>query len=514
MKALTGIIIALVVLIGGLVWTYNKGRKSSANAKSITVYCAAGLKKPVEAIAARYKEEYGVQVNFQFGGTGTLLSQIETAPKGDLFIAADELAVEKARAKGLVEEVLPLVNQYPVIAVQKGNPKKVQGMEDLFRDDLRVAVGNKETASIGRATKAVIGDRWPELLEKVAVTKITVMELAADLKIGAVDAAVIWNSTVPQVEGLEAIEVPHFTARKDKVTASVLTASKVSSSALKFARYLNAPERGAEVFREMKFAAIDGDQWAEKPNLILYSGGVNRPAVTETLKEFSDREGVSIETMFNGCGVLCAAMDAMNDTTNPRFPDAYYACDLCFVPPVAATFPEVVMLTETRIGIAVPKGNPMGIKTLDDLAQPGLKVGINNAQQSTLGFMTAGMLRESSLEKAVRLNVRAEVPTADLLINQIRTGSLDAVVVYEVNWKLQEKNLDFIRIDHKGARAVQPFAVRVDSPRKLLAERLLAFLQKNRKRFEDSGFVWIDDQKSKKSSELEIPPWLKRPQKK
>ena len=217
--------------------------------------------------------------------------------------------------------------------------------------------------------------------------------------------------------------------------------------------------------------------------------------------------------MFNGCGVLCAAMQAMNDTTNPRFPDAYYACDICFVPPVEASFPEAVLLTETMIGIAVPKGNPKGIRTLADLAGPELKVGINNAQQSTLGFMTQGMLKQSALEEAIRLNVRAEVPTADLLINQIRTGSLDAVVVYEVNYKLAEEHLDFIKIDHEGARAVQPFAVRVDSPRKLLGERLLAFMQKNRARFEASGFTWLENQKPVKSSELEIPPWLIQPKK-
>jgi hypothetical protein len=73
---------------------------------------------------------------------------------------------------------------------------------------------------------------------------------------------------------------------------------------------------------------------------------------------------------------------------------------------------------------------------------------------------------------------------------------------------LAEEHLDFIEINHEGARAVQPFAVRVDSPRKLLGERLLAFFQKNRARFEASGFIWIENQKPVKSSELEIPPWL------
>mgnify|MGYP000703379158 CR=1 FL=1 len=51
-------------------------------------------------------------------------------------------------------------------------------------------------------------------------------------------------------------------------------------------------------------------------------------------------------------------MKTMGDSSNPHFPDAYYACDLCFVPPVADVFPEAVILTQTDIGIVV---SPDGI---------------------------------------------------------------------------------------------------------------------------------------------------------
>ena len=169
------------------------------------------------------------------------------------------------------------------------------------------------------------------------------------------------------------------------------------------------------------------------------------------------------------------------------------------------------MLTETIIGISTQKGNPKNIETLADLAQEGVKVGICNADQSTLGYMTQGMLRSSALEKAVRKNVVVEVPTADFLINQMRVGALDAVIVYEVNYRLQAEHLEFFPIKHEGARAVQPFSVRKDSERRQLAGRLLAFLQKHRARFEETGFTWLGDQAPVKSSELEIPPWLKQP---
>lgn len=509
MKAFIAIVIALLLGIGALVYVYrDKSAGEGGCGCTLTVYCAAGLKKPVEAIANRYKEELGTEVSLQYGGTGTLLGQLQVAKKGDLFIAADEQSVKKALDSGVGQEVIPLVRQHPVIAVVEGNPKGIAGMGDLFRDDLRVAVANPEAASIGTATKAAFGDRWDEFAKKVKVMKPTVTELAADLTMDAVDAVVIWNSTVPQFKGIEAIEVPEFAAQVDTVSAVVLLASEHPPAALRFARYLAAPEKGGPMFKEKEFDAIEGDSWEERPELVLYSGGVNRPAVEKTLAEFQEREGVTVTTVFNGCGILCASMKAMKDTTNPKFPDAYYACDLCFVPPVAREFPMCTILTETEIGIAVQKGNPKQIKTLIDLAKPGLRIGLCNAEQSTLGYMTDGMLGSSGLRDSIRKNVKVEQPTGDFLITQLQVGKLDAAIVYRVNYQLQADKLDLIRINHPGARAVQPYSVRENSTRKQLAGRLLECFKRNQERFTGAGFTWRGDQAPVKSSEIEVPPWL------
>jgi len=123
------------------------------------------------------------------------------------------------------------------------------------------------------------------------------------------------------------------------------------------------------------------------------------------------------------------------------------------VPPVAKYFPDAVALTETDIGMAVQKGNPHGIHTLADLATPGLRVGICNSQQSTLGFITRGLLRSVDLVTNVQKNVVVEVPTADFLINQLRAGALDAVVVYKVNAIAQSAHLDYLPLERAPASA-------------------------------------------------------------
>ncbi|MEE8171243.1 MAG: hypothetical protein V3T70_11915, partial [Phycisphaerae bacterium] len=42
-------------------------------ASTLTLYCAAGIRPPVEAAARRYFDEFGVRVAIQYGGSGTLL---------------------------------------------------------------------------------------------------------------------------------------------------------------------------------------------------------------------------------------------------------------------------------------------------------------------------------------------------------------------------------------------------------------------------------------------------------
>lgn len=511
MKSLAAILLALAGLLAALALVQQRGTApatSTAPATALTVYCAAGLKQPVEAIAAKYRAEFGVEVQLQYGPTGALISNLRVAKRGDLFIAADDGSVADARKFEVVREVLPLVRQHPVIAVRAGNPKHIRSIADLLHDDVKLALTNPDAASISRVSKAALGETWTKLAARAAVMKPTVTEIAADLSLGAVDAAILWDATVPQFKGLVAVDVPELKDRAENASAAVLAFTAQSAAALKFARYLAAPEKGGAVFQSHGFQLAEGDKWAEKPDLILYSGGVNRLAIEKLLKLFADREGVNVTTVFNGCGVLCATMKTMDSATAARFPDAYFACDLCFVPPVAAQFPEAVLLTETDIVIAVRKGNPKNVKTLADLAQPGLKVGLCNAEQSTLGFMTRGMLKQTGLLDSVRKNVVVEVPTADFLINQMRAGGLEAAIVYRVNAAPQAEHIEFFAIKHEGAKAIQPFAVRERSPNRQLARRLLDTLKANRGEFEAAGFQWRGNEPALKSKDIKVPEYL------
>jgi molybdenum ABC transporter molybdate-binding protein len=488
-----------------LVWLATKPTPTTS--ASLTVYCAAGLKKPVEALAKQFETETGTTISLQYGGTGTLLSQIQVAKQGDLFIAADDGSLADAKKLNIVLESLPIAVQHPVVAVKKGNPKNITSLATL--QGARFALANPDAASISKVTRKLLGSQWDALAAAATVMKPTVPELASDVVIGAVDAAIVWDSTVPQFKDLEAVELPELTAHRENASAAILTATTQSALALQFARYLASPDKGAPIMQAHHFTPAPGDPFVTKPELVLYSGGVNRPAIEKLVQEFADREGVTVTTVFNGCGILCATMKALDATSGTKMPDAYYACDVCFVPPVADQFPEAVLLTETAIIIATPKGNPKNIKTLADLAQPGLKLGVCNAEQSTLGFMTQAMLKSTNLLDSVMKNVVVQVPTADFLVNQMRAGALDAAIVYQVNVQQVAEHFDMIPLPKDISRAIQPFAVRKASPHYHLSQRLLNYLRAHRSAFEDAGFIWKGESQPIPSNQLEIPEYLK-----
>lgn len=462
----------------------------------LVVYCAAGVKAPIEAIAQAYeKERFGSPIQLQYGGSGTLLSNLRVANRGDLYIAADTSYIDLARQQDLLDEAIPLARQTPVIAVAKGNPKNIAGLDDLTRDNVRLALANPEAASVGQLTKKLLeaSGHWEKVSAKTKVFKPTVPEIANDVLLGSVDAAIVWDATVRQFPGkLEAVQVDAWSDAAQDVTVGVLKSCQRPAEALRFARYLQAPEKGEPEFTARGYATIGGDAWVETPTLVLFSGGVNRIAIQDTLVEFERREGVRLNIQYNGCGILVSTMQA------GTMPDAYFACDESYMTQVADRFTPARTVSETDMIVIVQPGNPLGIKSVKDLAREGLKLGIANEEQSALGSLTQRLLSQIStddgvdLYEAIQPNVKVRTPTADLLVNQLRAGGLDAAIVYAANVSQVRDKLEVIPITEGQPTAVQPIAVADRSKHKYLTARLVETLttEQSRHAFEQAGFRW------------------------
>jgi len=218
----------------------------------LLVYCAAAMRKPVAAIADRYREKYGVKVELQFAGSGTLLGNIEASATGDLYIAADASYIEIARDRGLVVEALTVCQLTAGLVVKAGNPLGITSLADLRdRPDLRIVLANPEAASVGKFGQQVLRDAgmWEAVSAATLAMKPTVNELANDIKLGAADVAIVWDALAAQYPELEFVHVPEFDAQRKHVTIGVLASAGSATEALRFARYLTTAEGKAQFLK-------------------------------------------------------------------------------------------------------------------------------------------------------------------------------------------------------------------------------------------------------------------------
>lgn len=462
---------------------------NESDARRLQVYCAASNRAVLEAVRADYERDFGIAIDIQFGPSQTLLSTAEVGRTGDLYLPADDSYIDLARDKGLIEEELPLAKMQGVVAVRKGNPKQIRSFADLLRDDVKLVQANVEAAAISKLTREELTSAglWDALHEHTVAYRTTVQDVASDVKVGSADAGIVYDAVLTTYPDLEAVRIPELNSIQGIVMVSVLKSAADPARALHFARYLSSSDKGLTKYREFGFNVAGGDAWEESPVLTLYAGSMLRPAVEQTLREFEQREGVQITTVYNGCGILVGQMKA------GQIPDAYFACDTEFMTQVKDFFPTPRSIAQNELVIMVEKGNPHGISGLQDLAKEGLRVGIGHEKQCAMGWLTQKTLTEGGVKDQVMANVAVQTPSGDMLVNQMQAGSLDAAVVYLSNTIGAGGKFDAVRISNLPCSvATQPFAVAKNSPRRRLAERLAVRLQSldSQQRFEQSGFVW------------------------
>jgi len=505
--AITGLVILL--RLGGPMVARSTRPGEAPPASKLSVYCAAGLRFPVEEIARQYEQEYKIQVEIQFGGSDTLLNQIEVNKfdTGDLYLAADDWYMDEACRRGLAAETMPIANQRPVIAVRRDCRKTIAGVRDLLAGDVKVALANPDQAAIGRATKRLLeqvaagdGTLWRQLEQHVTkhgVFKPTVNEVATDIRLGSVDAGIVWDATVgmPSFRGeLKAIPAPELEGDPDLVSVCVLNSSLQPTAALKFARYLSARDRGLPVFEKHGLKPVDGDLWAERPEVTFFCGSVNRRAVEQIIADFQKREDAVVNTIYDGCGILTSRMQTIDGQRPEKgFPDVYMACDRYYLENVNQWFQDAVDVSDADIVMAVPKGSTK-VKSLPDLIQPGIRVAVGEPSQCTIGALTRRLLVKEGLYDKLKEKqnqpgeVVVEKSSSALLVPDVVTGHVDAAIAYITDVQANLDTVDVIRIDSPLNLAVQPFSIAKTSDHKDLGRRLFRKISESPDAFQKAGF--------------------------
>ena len=223
------------------------------NAHNLFVFCAGGLRKPVETLSREFEAREGVSVEISYDGSNTLLSQIKLNRKGDIYIAGDAGYIETAQKDSLVNESRALCWFVPVIIVKKGNPLKVKALTDLTKHGVKIGQADAKTAAIGRVMPGILSLNGVDSLawlSNVALVTTMVNELAVALKLGTIDAAVVWSAIANNYKDVaDQVLIPFEKNIIPEAGAAVLTFSKDSDAAGRYLQFLSS-QRGRAIFME------------------------------------------------------------------------------------------------------------------------------------------------------------------------------------------------------------------------------------------------------------------------
>lgn len=230
--------------------------KDNEKQETLFVYSGAGLKKPMDEIAQKFGKENNVKIEYSYAGSAQLIAQLETSQKGDAFIVGSEPIYSKAAEKELVGEHKTVAHHTPAIVVPKGNPAKIEKLEDLDKDGVKLVLGDKEANAIGKTTQKILEKNdLKSVNDNVVSTAATVNEMIMQLTAGSVDATVATKDSVFGNEDVEVIEIDTNKNIDQIISGGTVTYSEKKDLAQKLIDYI-ASDEGKQIFKKYGFEPV------------------------------------------------------------------------------------------------------------------------------------------------------------------------------------------------------------------------------------------------------------------
>lgn len=174
---------------------------------TVTVFAAASLTETFTKLGRDFEAAHpGTRVVLNFAGSSALATQITQGAPADVFAAASPATMRTVTDAGdAAGPPVVLVRNQLVIAVPERNPDRVGGLADLARPGVKVALC-AEQVPCGAAAKSALDAAGVRLTP--ATLEQDVKGALAKVKLGEVDAALVYRTDVRAAAGLAAVEFP------------------------------------------------------------------------------------------------------------------------------------------------------------------------------------------------------------------------------------------------------------------------------------------------------------------
>jgi molybdate transport system substrate-binding protein len=223
---------------------------------TVVVWTTASMRRAMEALARRYElDAPGAKVELVCAGGAELLARRNAGEPCDVIVIGDSSLMSRFAAAAHLASGSPaeLARNRIAIVTAAGNPKAIQGLRDLARPGLRIALG-KRSASIGRYGRWALSRLGIEIT--AAVEGDTADAVLAAVRDGGADAGIVYaTSFVGHEAAVARIDVPD--AENQPVLYSISTDREAREPAGAAAfRALALSAAGQSLLRESGFLPI------------------------------------------------------------------------------------------------------------------------------------------------------------------------------------------------------------------------------------------------------------------
>jgi molybdate transport system substrate-binding protein len=219
--------------------------------------------------------------------------------------------------------------------------------------------------------------------------------------------------------------------------------------------------------------------YGESSSLIIIAGAASKPPLEEVAKAFEKKTGTKVELVFGGSGFVLSQM-ILTKKGDIYFPGSSDYMELA--KNKGAVLPE----TEKKVVYLVPainvqKGNPKNIKSLKDLAKPGIKIAIANPEGVCVGLYAVEIIEKKLTEQekdALRKNIINYTESCEKTAAVVSLKAVDAVIGWEVFQHWDPKRIETIPL--KSSEIIRigyiPIAISKFSKNKRLAQSFIDFV--------------------------------------
>lgn len=232
-------VVVLPLLVAGALGASCSSSGSGSASSTLTVYAASSLTGTFTEIGKDFEAAHqGVRVQFSFGSSGDLATQIVQGAPTDVFASAAPKNMQAVIDAGDAKSSVDFAANEAEIAVPPSNPKAITSLEDLANPGVRVAIC-VPTAPCGALATSILDKAGVSVTP--TATPPDVKSTLAVVESGEIDAGIVYVTDVAAAgDKVEGVKIPDAQNQTTEYPIAALKAASDSDVAKAFIDYVTS----------------------------------------------------------------------------------------------------------------------------------------------------------------------------------------------------------------------------------------------------------------------------------